>query len=195
MALQPGERTVIILAGPNGAGKSTAASTLLPRLQLLEFVNADTIARGLSEFNPESAAHAAARIMLQRIDRLTSEGRNLAFETTLASRTFAPRLRQLRAGGYRVELIFCWLPSPEMCVERVAFRVRSGGHSVPEDTVHRRYHAGLRNFFRLYGPLVDAWRFYETAGPRRLIAEFETELIVYDGALWNKLKESYGTGA
>jgi predicted ABC-type ATPase len=187
------ERSVVILAGPNGAGKSTVASVLLPRLQLLEFVNADTIARGLSEFNPESVALAAGRIMLDRLDRLESERMSFAFETTLASRTFAPRLRRLRAEGYRVELIFCWLPSPEMCVERVASRVRSGGHSIPHETIHRRYHAGLKNFFQLYRPLADVWQFYETAGPRRPIAEFEAKLVVHDGALWSTLEAKYGS--
>ncbi len=98
----PTERYVAILAGPNGAGKSTCAAALLPRVNLLEFVNADTIARGLSEFNPESAALAAGRIMLGRLDHLEGEGMSFAFETTLASRSFAPRLRKLREEGYLV---------------------------------------------------------------------------------------------
>lgn len=188
----PTERYVAILAGPNGAGKSTCAAALLPRVNLLEFVNADTIARGLSEFNPESAALAAGRIMLERLDHLEGEGMSFAFETTLASRSFAPRLRKLREEGYLVELIFCWLPSPEMCVERVAHRVRSGGHSIPTETIHRRYHAGLRNFFNLYQPLADLWRLYDTTGSHRLIAGFQSTMVVADAALWNKLEAEYG---
>jgi predicted ABC-type ATPase len=187
------ERYVVILAGPNGAGKSTAASALMPGLGLLDFVNADTIARGLSEFNPESVALAAGRVMLERLDHLAAERKSFAFETTLASRTYAPRLRKLKADGYRVELIFCWLPSPEMSVERVAHRVRSGGHFIPSETVHRRYHAGLRNFFELYRPLVDAWELYETVAARRLIAEDKGELVVHDSAIWHKLEAEYGS--
>jgi predicted ABC-type ATPase len=50
-----GAAHIVILSGPNGAGKSTAAPALLPAvLGIAEFVNADTIARGLSEFDPES---------------------------------------------------------------------------------------------------------------------------------------------
>lgn len=184
---------VVILAGPNGAGKTTAASALLPDLHLLEFVNADTIARGLSEFNPESVALAAGRIMLERLDRLASDRKSFAFETTLASRTFAPWLRKLRQGGYRVELIFCWLPSPDMSVQRVAHRVRSGGHFVPSETIHRRYHAGLRNFLQLYRPLADVWRIYDTASELRPIASRETKLVVHDPALWNRLEKEYGS--
>jgi predicted ABC-type ATPase len=82
---------VVVIAGPNGAGKSTAASHVLRNaLQVNEFVNADTIAAGLSAFSPDTVAVAAGRIMLERVRELASEGRNFAFETTLASRSFAP---------------------------------------------------------------------------------------------------------
>jgi len=54
-----------IIAGCNGAGKTTASFTILPEmLNCKEFVNADSIAAGLSPFNPESVAIEAERIML-----------------------------------------------------------------------------------------------------------------------------------
>src|SRR5438067_1153061 len=92
---------VVILAGPNGAGKSTAAPALLKgALRVSEFVNADVIARGLSAFEPERAAIAAGRIMLARLDDLAKQRASFAFQTTLASRSFAPWLRRLTASGY-----------------------------------------------------------------------------------------------
>jgi predicted ABC-type ATPase len=82
---------IIVLAGPNGAGKSTTAPTLLrDALSVDEFVNADAIAQGLSPFAPETAALAAGRITLKRLNELAAKRVNFAFETTLASRTFAP---------------------------------------------------------------------------------------------------------
>jgi len=79
----------------------------------------------------------------------------------LASRTFAPWLGKLVANGYRFHLIFLWLPTPDFAVDRVADRVRLGGHSVPEATVRRRYRSGLGNFFRLYRPIaVQSWQPY-----------------------------------
>jgi predicted ABC-type ATPase len=49
MALNP---LVVVLAGPNGSGKTTAAPRVLrDRLHVSEFVNADTLAQGLSGFN------------------------------------------------------------------------------------------------------------------------------------------------
>jgi len=60
-----------IIAGCNGAGKTTASYTILPEmLNCKEFVNADSIAAGLSPFNYESVAFEAVRIMLQRIYQL-----------------------------------------------------------------------------------------------------------------------------
>jgi predicted ABC-type ATPase len=125
---------VIVVAGPNGAGKSTAAPRLLrDALSVREFVNADTIAAGLSAFRPESVAIAAGRIMLARMRVLAAAREDFAFETTLASRSFAPWLAGLQSGGYHVHLLFLWLRSPELAVSRVAERVRLGGHDVPAD--------------------------------------------------------------
>ena len=165
--------SVVILAGPNGAGKSTAAPALLHgTLAINEFVNADVIARELSPADPERAAMAAGRVMLARLRELTDRRISFAFESTLASRTLAPWLRDIRASGYDVQVVFLWLPSADFAIERVAGRVRAGGHNVPAETVRRRYRSGLGNFFSLYEPLASAWRFYDSSGPTpRLVAE------------------------
>src|SRR5215208_2498675 len=149
---------VVVIAGPNGAGKSTAAPALLRDvLGVTTFVNADEIARGLSGFAPEHAAVAAGRVMLARLHELADEGADFAFETTLSGRTYLGWLAGLRRTGYRVRLEYIWLSSPDLAVNRVRDRVRRGGHSIPEDTIRRRYDVSLRNFFRLYRPIADTW--------------------------------------
>lgn len=188
---------VIVLAGPNGAGKSTAAPKLLPHLLGVgEFVNADVIAHGLSAFAPERVAVEAGRIMLRRLRELSAARKDFAFETTLASRSFAPWLARLTAAGYRFELAFFFLPDPEMAVARVAQRVRHGGHHVPADTVRRRYDRGLRNLFHLYIPLAARWHVYNNgvAGASPIIAwgSRRDSLTVVDPALWDFLEKHYG---
>jgi len=167
--------SVVVLAGPNGAGKSTVAPLVLRgALDVVEFVNADDIARGLSPFNIEGAAVAAGRIMLARIRDLARQRVSFAFETTLASRTFAPWLKTLKQDGYAFHLVFLWLPSADAAAARVAHRVRLGGHSIPDDTIRRRYHGGVRNFFGLYRELSTTWIMYDSSHPApRLIAEGE----------------------
>jgi predicted ABC-type ATPase len=150
---------IVVLAGPNGAGKSTsAAKLLLGALKVQEFVNADTIAQGLSAFAQDRVAFGAGRIMLARLKELAAIRASFGFETTLASRSYAPWLAQLRTAGYKVHIVFLWLPSPDEAVARVAERVRAGGHDVPELTIRRRYAAGLNNLVRLYLPLADVWQ-------------------------------------
>lgn len=159
-----GQPHVIVIAGPNGAGKSTAAPALLrDLLGVAEFVNADLIAQGLSGFDTASVALQAGRVMLVRIRQLAAQHRHFAFETTLATRGYAPWLAELKAAGYTFDLVFLALPAPEMAVARVAERVRAGGHDVPEDTIRRRYRRGMRNFFWLYRPLADRWWFFDNA--------------------------------
>jgi predicted ABC-type ATPase len=155
---------LVVLGGPIGAGKSTTAPQfLVGALQVTEFVNADVIAQGLSAFRSEEAAITAGRIMLQRLRQLARQRATFAFETTMASRTFAPWLESLRKQGYSIHMLFLWLPSPEMAIARVAERVRLGGHDVPKATVRRRYGAGWNNFLDLYMPLATSWRVYDNS--------------------------------
>ena len=189
---------IIVLAGPNGAGKSTAAPDLLyGALHVDEFVNADVIARGLSAFNPEGAALDAGRVMLSRLKELARQRKNIAFETTLASRTFAPWIRELKKEGYRFHLFYFWLPSPEMCVNRVRERKSLGGHFVPAETIHRRYHGGIRNFFDLYTPIAYRWKFFDnTRKPRVLLASGgeDIEREIFNAEVWDKLEQEYHHG-
>ena len=186
---------VVVLAGPNGAGKSTTAPALLQgQLGVTEFVNADTLAQGLSAFSPEGAAIEAGRIMVRRLRQLAAQQQDFAFETTLASRTFTPRITEWLQTGYAIHLLFLWLPTPAFAVARVQERVRVGGHAVPAATIRRRYRRGLVNFFALYQPVVTTWRFYDNSGTRpRLIAQGKKRgrRRIMDRALWTRITEEY----
>ena len=109
-----------------------------------EFVKADSIAQGLSVLRPETVALAAGRVMLARLEALAAARKSFAFETTLASRSFAPRLRSLQGRGFRVHLAFLALPEADLAVARVADRVRRGGHDVPEPVIRRRFGTSSR---------------------------------------------------
>ena len=147
-----------IIAGCNGAGKTTASYTILPEmLNCKEFVNADSIATGLSPFNYEGVAFEAGKIMLQRIHQLTSEKVDFAFETTLAAKNYVQRIKAAKTYGYEITLLYFWLSSPELAKQRVASRVKKGGHNVASQIIERRYHRGIFNLFNLYIPVCDNW--------------------------------------
>jgi predicted ABC-type ATPase len=147
-----------VIAGCNGAGKTTASYTILPEmLNCKEFVNADSIAAGLSPFKPESVAFEAGRIMLSRIYQLISKKVDFGFETTLSAKSYIPLINIARETGYEITLLYFWLSSPEFAMSRVAERVKNGGHNIPNDIIERRYYRGLSNLFRLYIPVCDSW--------------------------------------
>jgi predicted ABC-type ATPase len=185
---------VIVIGGPNGAGKTTAANRLLPTtLELREFLNADEIARGLSPFDPEANAVAAGRMMIDRINKLVEEGKSFAFETTCAGHRQAKLLRSCHAAGYRVTFIFLWLPSPQIAIERVAQRVSLGGHRIPEDTIIRRYAAGVYNMRHVFLPLADVAAIYDNSGAYPLlIAEkrISIRFAVRDTARWKLIEDA-----
>jgi predicted ABC-type ATPase len=184
---------VVILGGPNGAGKTTAAQSLLPsEIEVAEFVNADEIARELSPQQSEVAAIAAGRIMLQRMEELRRLGNSFAFETTCSGRGHARFLQRCKDDGWRIVLLFLWLPSIEAALERVARRVSLGGHSIPPDVIARRYAAGIANMREIYLPLSDIAAIYDNSdNGRTLIAErlAGEPMIVHNPSCWAQIEE------
>jgi len=127
---------IVILGGPNGARKTTAAQDVLPKqLDIREFVNADEIARGLSPFNPGGAAISAGRVMIERMQTLVRDRRSFAFETTCSGQMHINLLKRCKADGWRVTLVYLWLPSVGAARNRVARRVLGGGHDIPANVV------------------------------------------------------------
>lgn len=149
-------KNLYIIAGCNGAGKTTASYSILPTiLDCKEFVNADEIAKGLSPFQPETVSFEAGRIMLNRIDELLHKNADFAFETTLATKSFAQTVQKAQQNGYTVTLLFFWLNSIELAKQRVALRVSEGGHDIPAEVIERRYHRGIKNLFDIYLHICD----------------------------------------
>ncbi|MFO1006625.1 MAG: zeta toxin family protein [Planctomycetaceae bacterium] len=189
---------LVVLAGPNGAGKSTLAPWLLrDEYAIDEFVNADEIAKGLSGFHPESVALQSGRLMWERLEELAENRKSFAFETTLASRTYAPWIVERKAEGYLTNLVFIWLPNSELAINRVADRVRLGGHNIPDEVIRRRYEGGLKNLFELYLPLIDCWSVIDgtVLWDHRLIAQGSGNNVirVMQPELWSDVRDRYRT--
>jgi predicted ABC-type ATPase len=181
----------VIIAGPNGSGKSTSAPAVLPTE--IPYINADEIAKNLPDDPERNRDIRASRILLDEMDRLEAARADFAIETTLASRSLAPRAVRLQAAGYRFHLLFFWVAAPELSIARVAERVRMGGHHIPEPVIRRRYTAGIRNFLTLYQPIADTWRVYDNTrvADTRPIAEGTREAVshVYAPETWAQIKQ------
>ncbi len=181
-----------IIAGCNGAGKTTASYTVLPEmLNCKEFVNADEIAKGISPFQAEKASIDAGKIMLTRIQELIKLQVDFSFETTLSARHFIKLINEAQNKGYFVTLVFFWLNSVDLAIQRVKIRVSEGGHNIPEDTIRRRYKTGISNLINKYISICDYWIIVNNSeGPFSLIAEGlnDTEVEIKDHNIWNKIK-------
>jgi len=188
--------SLVVVAGPNGSGKSTTAPTLLrDTLKVDEFVNADAIAAGLSAFSPDRVAFPAGRIMLRRVKQLASSRADFALESTLSSRSLAPWIKKMQSGSYVFHLLYLWLYSADLAVQRVAGRVRQGGHSVPEAVIRRRYARSLGNFFKLYRPIADSWLMLDNSsvdGPKPIAWRTAGGPIqIVRNGPWSQLREEY----
>jgi len=181
-----------VISGCNGSGKTTASYTILSEmLQCRSFINSDEIARGISPFDLSNAAIDAGRVMLSRIKELSETRKDFAIETTLAVRSFANLIEKIRKKGYDVMLVYFWLNSPDLAVERVKNRVMAGGHTIPENVIRRRYWSGINNLFNIYMPLSDRWLLINNSDtPSSLIAEGQgpREIKIYNVDDYQRLK-------
>ena len=172
MNLRAKQPRCVLIAGPNGAGKTTFALEFLPKdAGIIHFVNADLIASGLSPLRPELAALAGGRVFLAELDRLAKERQNFAFETTLSGQVYVTRLRRWKSAGYRIEIVFLRLASPQIALKRIAARVKQGGHHVPPADVLRRFERGWQNFCKIYRSLADTWIIFDNSGIRPVMIE------------------------
>lgn len=185
---------LFLIGGPNGAGKTTTAFSLMPELvECYEYVNADAIAASLSPFNADALAFKAGRLMLNRIKELAHMKKDFAFETTMASRSFAPLIQQWQKEGYEVNALYIWIPTVELAIERVKERVINGGHAIPFDTITRRYHRSMYNFMNLYSKLCHRWMVWDNAFeiPQCIAQKFynSLEIEIYDLEYWEIFKK------
>lgn len=165
-------KRIIIISGPNGAGKTTFANAFLPgEAQCRRFINADLIAAGLSPFAPDAQAIKAGRLMLKEIADCVARDESFAFETTLSGMGYMRHIKDWRARGYHVRLLYLGLATVDTAIARVAERVRHGGHNIAEEVIRRRFASGRRNFDRHYRFAVDAWVLYDNTGDNPVVLE------------------------
>jgi predicted ABC-type ATPase len=193
--MTPSNPQLLVIAGPNGAGKTTFINTYLPEYtNVREFVNADLIAKGISPFEPEGAMIEAGRILLTRVHQLIEEKISFALETTLSGKTYVDLIEIAKKLGYDVRLYYIYLNSVELSLNRIAERVREGGHNVPREDVLRRYDRSLHNFFELYLPIADEWQLFDNSGSDcQPVAVWKNgEINVTEPSLFKEIQSKHG---
>lgn len=129
---------VRVVAGPKGSGKTTFTRKFLAGKLLV--INPDDIAdqEGVS-------AVGAGRLAIRRQQSLLDAGESFAFETTLSGRHEIDLIRLAARRGYKVNLVFIALVTPDLSIGRIVRRVLDGGHNIPAADVKRRYGRSMAN--------------------------------------------------
>ena len=186
-----------IIAGPYGAGKTTFALEYLPLIDCRVFLNADMIAAGLAPLRAEEKLLEAGKLFLWEIARSIGKRENFAFETILSGKSHLSRVRRMLEDGWRVDLIYLWLPGVEASLNRVRQRVQQGGHDIPEQDIRRRYVRSLENLLMFYAPMcTETECFDNSTRPRRLIfRQAGEDVIVANNELFDViLRQANMTG-
>ena len=182
-----------IIAGANGAGKTTTSFSVFPEiLKCREYINADSIAKAISPFNPDSVALEAGKIMLSRIEKHILDKTDFAFETTLSSISLLKIIRKAKLNGFRIIVLFFYLNSFEIAYKRVKERVKQGGHSIPRDVIKRRYLRGLSNLINIYLHICDICSVVDNSGTiPEVIAKIKNNSVqsitIFSDSKWKKL--------
>lgn len=183
------KKEVYIIGGPNGAGKTTFVEQFLPNyIKVTNFVNADEIAQGLSPLNSSPMNIKAGKLMLDLIDEYIAKGQPFGFETTLAGKKWAALIDDLKQNGYTIYLFFLDLSSEDLAVSRVKYRVETGGHEIPEETIRRRYIRSRNNFWNIYKDMADFWYIFDNSGNNPDLAA--TSLEVFNINYYNQFVNS-----
>jgi predicted ABC-type ATPase len=186
---------VYLIAGCNGAGKTTASFSLLPEiLDCQEYVNADNIAVGISPFQPDKVAIEAGRLMLKRINDLIKMKVNFAIETTLSGHNYITKITEFKEKGYEIVLIYFWLNSPGLAIERIKRRVKEGGHFIADEIVERRYYRGIKNLFQHFIPNSEYWSIYDNSTKDIvMVAEGikDLEIEVLNNEIWQNINREH----
>lgn len=148
-----------IIAGANGSGKSTLAEVLLKEKNL-EFLNADEIAKEIAPDAINSVPISAGKIYFQRLDEYFRNNKSFAVESTLSGNNIFRIINKARKQNYKIILVYSFLQSCTICIERVKKRVENGGHNVPEEDIIRRYYKSVIKFWDEYRLIVDEWTMF-----------------------------------
>lgn len=159
---------ITVLAGVNGAGKSSVGGAYL-----LErggaFYNPDAVARAAREASPTLTAEEANAFAWRRgkelLESAIENRTDFNFETTLGGESITRLLLEAATQGATLNIWYAGLARVELHIQRVAGRVKIGGHPIPEADIRKRWTGSRLNLVKLL-PHVINLRVYDNSAER-----------------------------
>ncbi|NOU99449.1 zeta toxin family protein [Paenibacillus planticolens] len=134
-----------IFAGNNGSGKSTIRNLIVDRLGISVNIDPDALARGIDSIHPESRKISAGKEAIKLAKECIRNRRDFSVETTLAGGNAIRLMRDAKANGFEVTMFYVGLGDYHLNLERVAVRVKNGGHHIPSEDIIRRHQTSIQN--------------------------------------------------
>jgi predicted ABC-type ATPase len=176
---------LLIVAGPNGSGKSTAYEETLPEFQgrTVWIVNPDRLTKRLNSVETLSgdSANLAAVVRIEEwLYASLSVHQSVGVETVLSTNKYRRLVNRAKELGYEIWLLYVILDHPDRNVERVAIRVRKGGHEVDEADIRRRYDRSLGQLPWFLEEADRAWLYDNSGAELRLVGTKEGDTLELD---------------
>ena len=138
--------SLTVVIGANGAGKSTWCDKHRRKRLPGHFYNADSIAKGLGDWNSPGKQETARKLVDAAIEEHLRKREDFGFESTYSGNSRPNIVRRANELGYGIEAVFVGTTNPTINVERVANRVATRtGHDVPTKEIRRRWKAAQDN--------------------------------------------------
>jgi predicted ABC-type ATPase len=137
--------TMFVFAGNNGSGKSTIRNLIIDKLGVSVNIDPDSLARGIDIENPESRKVSAGKEAIKLARECIHQRRDFTVETTLAGGNVIRQMREAKANGFEIIMFYVGLGDVRLNIERVAARVRNGGHHIETADILRRQQTSINN--------------------------------------------------
>ena len=157
-------KRILVVAGPNGSGKSSVVTSTDLHIIENKIINPDNYVRGMADIQDEVTKYQIAMDICQALrEDLLQRGLSFGFETVASRQDKLDFLKRAKSEGYEITLLFVTAGSPEKCCERIAQRVKAGGHDVPKEKVFARFERTMR-YLPQYLELVDRAEVFDNSG-------------------------------
>jgi len=143
-----------VFAGNNGSGKSTIRNLIIDKIGIEINIDPDAIARRIDPENPESKRISAGKEVIKSVNKYIKEGKDFSIETTLAGGNAIRQMHKAKTMGYQITMFYVALSNVNQNIERVAMRVKNGGHDIPTEDILRRNKTSFEHLYK-YAKMMD----------------------------------------
>ena len=102
-------------------------------------VNTDEILREFGDWRNMIDVMTAGKMAVRKIARCFDEGITFNQETTLCGKSILSNIAKAKKRGYFIELHYIGVENADIAKERVARRIKQGGHGIAEQDIERRF--------------------------------------------------------